>query len=219
MLLFLYLLNGIQHGLGNDHLIAITTLASHGGQSRDVSLLGLRFGLGHMAMLVVLGAVALLWNFTVPAAWESRAGVLGGALLILLGGWTFAEWFKDVGYVHSHPHQHRHRGQAHEHLHFHLKARHPHQHVHPHSSTLLGALFALSGLRTLLLGAVPILQTSSLFWALVYILLFGAGIVVSMTVYGWLAGLAFNRRRHRSWISLLLGASSVTLGAYWIVTS
>ena len=217
MILFFYFLNGVHHGLGSDHLIAITTLVGRGGQLRETARLGLRFGIGHMGLLLVLGTVVLLGNVGVTVWWESKAEVFGGGLLVLLGAWTFTEWLKEIGYIHSHPHQHS--GQEHEHLHFHFKARHPHRHFHPHFSTLLGALFALSGLRFLLLGAVPILQSRSFFWAFIYVLLFGAGVVTSMSLYGWVAGSVLSRRPSRSWITLLLSASSVALGAYWISTS
>ncbi len=217
MILFFCFLNGVQHGLGNDHLIAITTLVGRGGKLRESARLGLQFGIGHVGLLLVLGTSALLGNFGVTVWWESKANIFAGGLLILLGAWTFTEWLKEAGYIHSHPHQHS--GQEHEHLHFHFKARHPHRHVHPHFSTLLGALFALSGLRSLLLSAVPVLQSHSVFWALIYVLLFGAGGVTSMSLYGWMAGSALGRCPCQSWITLLLSASSVTLGTYWISTS
>ncbi|MFQ5930431.1 MAG: hypothetical protein ACE5MK_12095 [Acidobacteriota bacterium] len=219
MLVILSFLNGIYHGLGADHLMAITALANRGGSRREVSLMGLRFGLGHMGILVLLGVAGLLWNFTASAAWESRAEMLGGGLLILLGLWTLLEWLKGVGYIHSHRHIHEHSDHTHSHLHFHFKAGHPNEHVHPHFSSLLGALFALSGLRSLLLSVFPILQARSMGWALLYILVFGTGIVISMTAYGLVAGSALSKARSRSGVTLLLSATSITLGVYWIWVS
>lgn len=219
MILLFYFLNGLHHGLGADHLMAISTLAGRGASRREVSQLGLRFGLGHMGVLVFLGGLALIWNLSVPSSWESRAETVGGGLLVLLGLWTFTEWLREAGYIHSHQHQHQLRNAPHTHVHFHLGGDHPHQHIHPHFSTFLGGLFALSGLRSLLLSAVPILETRSLLWALAYILIFGLGIVVSMAVYGWVAGSALSGKGHRKWITLLLSALSVTLGVYWISAS
>lgn len=217
-MLFFFFLNGLHHGLGADHVMALSNILVRGGRLREVSLMGLSFGLGHMGVLILLGGAALLFNFTIPDQWERNAEIFGGGLLILLGAWTFAEWLREVGYIHSHTHSHGH-GKEHEHYHFHFHGRHPHQHVHAHLSTLLGGLFALSGVRALLLMVVPILEVRSLYWALGYIVVFGIGIVVSMTAFGLLAGSALNRTRHRSRITLLLSASSVTLGAYWIYSS
>lgn len=219
MVLLLYFLNGLHHGLGSDHVMAITTLAGRGAGNREVTGLGLKFGLGHMGALVFLGGAALLMNLTIPASWESRAEAFGGGLLVLLGFWTFVEWLREVGYVHSHHHTHGRRPKGHVHYHFHLQGHHPHQHAHPHFSTALGALFALSGLRSLLLGAVPILQARSLFWALIYILIFGLGIVTSMAACGWLAGAAAQRQGHGQAVTLLVSLFSVALGAYWIWAS
>lgn len=219
MVLLLYFLNGLHHGLGTDHLMAVTTLARRGASPGEVTRLGLRFGLGHMSVLLLLGSLALLWNFTVPLVWESRAERLGGGLLILLGLWTLLEWLRDAGYIHSHQHQHALRDVAHTHFHMHLGGEHPHRHVHAHFSTVLGALFALSGLRSLLLSVLPILQTRSLAWALIYILFFGVGIVVAMSAYGWAAGLALRGWGQRHWITLAVGTLSLGLGVYWIAAS
>lgn len=219
MLGLLSFLNGLYHGLGSDHLMAITTLASRGGTRRQISLVGLRFGLGHMGILVLLSAAALMWNFSIPPSWESRAEAVGGGLLIALGLWTFTEWLKDVGYVHSHAHTHDGRQSSHSHLHFHLRGDHPHQHTHIHFSSLLGAFFAFSGLRALLMSAFPILSADSLHWALFYILAFGLGIVVSMTAFGLLLGSWLGRGLGRRWVSLVLSAASIGLGTYWIWSS
>ena len=228
MILIFSFLNGLHHGLGVDHMMAVTTLAGRGGSKKKVSWLGLKFGLGHMAILLVVGSVMLLWDLRMPAFWQSGTEILGGSLLILLGLWTLVEWLKEAGYAHSHRHSHR-KGQV-EHTHFHIhlggrsphegrnphEDRHPHEHVHLHSSTLLGALFALSGLRSILLPAVPILQTQSLLSVFVYVFLFGAGVVVSMGGYGWIAGSLLQSQRSRKSLTLALGCLSIGLGLYWV---
>ena len=219
MWIILSFLNGLQHGLGSDHLLAITNLVHRGGDRRQVSLMGFRFGLGHMGILVLWGTGALIWNLTVSPQWESRAEILGGGVLILLGLWTFVEWFGQVGYLHSHSHSHGSGRRVHSHLHFHFKGRHRREHSHPHGSSLLGALFALSGLRSLLLGIFPVLQGNSATWAMLYILVFGLGIVSSMTAYGLVAKAVVGRPRSRGWVTCSLGLSSITAGIYWIWTS
>ena len=181
--------------------------------------MGLRFGLGHVGVLFFLGCVALAWGVTIPSAWQSTTEMFGGSLLVLLGLWTFLEWLREAGYAHAHPHRHRTRRADHTHFHIHLKDRHPHRHLHPHFSTVLGGLFALSGLRSLLLSAVPILQSRSTLWVAVYILLFGIGIVASMTAYGWISGSVLSSGLPRKWLTLILGFLSVGVGLYWISIS
>ena len=219
MWIILSFLNGLQHGLGSDHLLAITNLVNRGGGRRQVSLMGFRFGLGHMGILVMCGTGALIWNLTVSPQWESRAEILAGGVLILLGLWTFAEWLGQVGYIHSHSHSHGSGRWVHSHLHFHFKGKHRQEHTHPHVSSFLGALFALSGLRSLLLGIFPVLQGNSVTWAMLYILVFGLGIVISMTAYGLVASAVVGRPRSRRWVTCSLGVSSIAVGIYWIWTS
>ena len=219
MWIILSFLNGLQHGLGSDHLLAITNLVNHGGGCRQVSLMGFRFGLGHMGILVLWGTGALIWNLTVSPQWESRAEILGGGMLVLLGLWTLVEWLGQVGYIHSHSHSHGSGRRVHSHLHFHFRGRHRQEHTHPHVSSFLGALFALSGLRSLLLGLFPVLQGNSATWAMLYILVFGLGIVSSMTAYGLVASAVVGRPRSRGWVTCSLGVSSIAVGIYWIWTS
>ena len=216
MILILSFLNGLHHGLGADHVMAVTTLASRGASRKSVSGLGLKFGLGHMLALLVVGSVMLLLGLKIPVFWQSGAEILGGCLLVLLGLWTFVEWLKEAGYAHSHRHFHW-KGQVqHTHFHVHLGGHHPHKHLHPHSSTVLGALFALGGLRSLLLTSIPILQTRSLLSAAVYVCLFGAGVVASMGGYGWVVSSVLHRRRSRKSLTLALSFLSMALGLYWI---
>ena len=219
MLVLISFLNGLYHGLGSDHLLAITALASRGNSRREIYLMGLRFGLGHMGLLVLLATGALIWNFTVSSLWEERAEMLGGSLLIILGFWTFTEWLKEVGYIHSHEHTHGEGQRRHSHFHFHWQGEHPADHVHPHFSSFLGALFALSGLRALLLSAFPLLQARSMAWALLYILVFGAGIVTSMSIYGLIIGSRLGNLLRRDGVTLLLSAASVSLGVFWVWSS
>jgi hypothetical protein len=219
MTLVLGLLNGVYHGWGIDHLTAVATLAGKGASKKDVMWLGLRFGLGHVGILLLMGGFALLWNVTIPSSWQTAAEILSGSLLVLLGLWTFMEWLREVGYALPHSHHHGTRRSEHTHFHIHLRGQHPHRHIHPHVSSLLGGLFALAGIRSLLMSTVPILQTRSSLWASLYILLFGMGIVVSMTAYGWLAGSAISGRRTRKWLTLTLACLSVGLGLYWISVS
>ncbi len=213
------LLNGIYHGMGADHMLAVSTLARKGARRADVARLGLRFGMAHAGVLLVLFTLALIWNFSVSPAWESTAEVFGGAVLVLLGAWTFLEWLREAGYIHSHVHTHASGATPHTHYHFHLQGDHPKKHTHPHASTLLGALFALSGLRALLITAVPILQSKSLWLILLYLGVFGLGIVLSMTVWGLIIGSALKGERSGHWVSLTLSVSSVALGSYWIVAA
>lgn len=199
--------------------MAVGALASREKGLRQVVLVALRFGLGHMGLLLVLGSLALFKNVAIRPEWETSAEALGGAVLVVMGARIFQGWLKEIGYVHNHPHVHRWLWpRRHTHAHFHFKGRRGGRHIHPHTSTMLGGLFALSGLRSLLLGVVPVLETRSLPAALGTILLFGLGILFSMVAVGVLSGSTLLGGRRRPWISLLLALMSVGLGSYWVWT-
>ena len=205
--------------MGPDHIVAVSTLAGKGGSRGDAARLGLRFGIGHAGVLLILCTLSLTWNFSVSTVWEVRAEIFGGALLVLLGIWTLLEWLKEAGYIHSHQHTHSEADKPHDHYHFHWKGEHSKKHIHPHTSTIMGAVFALSGLRALLMTAVPILQSKSLWSILLYLGVFGLGIVLSMTIWGLILGLALQGRKSGHWVSLALSLSSLALGIYWIGSS
>ncbi len=84
--------------------------------------------MAHGGVLLVLCTLALIWNFSVSPAWESRTEIFGGGLLILLGAWTFVEWLREAGYIHSHQHTHAPDAAPHTHYHFHLQGDHPKKH-------------------------------------------------------------------------------------------
>ena len=109
-------------------MLAVSTLARKGARGTDVARLGLRFGMAHGGVLLVLCTLALIWNFSVSPAWESRTEIFGGGLLILLGAWTFVEWLREAGYIHSHQHTHAPDAAPHTHYHFHLQGDHPKKH-------------------------------------------------------------------------------------------
>ena len=215
MPVFLYFLNGLHHGLGTDHLLAVTALARRGRGVRDFVSLGFRFGAGHTGLLMTLAILALCSGMAVLDQWQVWAEQGAGGLLICLGLWSLADWLRKNERLHSHYHSHP-DGTIHRHLHFHLRTQTTPRHAHPHFPALLGGLFATSGVRSLLLGIVPLVQAQSRLWAFLCILLFGMGVMVAMTLYGWLAGSALRRIEAQGRVNLLLGVSTLAVGIYWI---
>jgi hypothetical protein len=207
---------GFLHGLGLDHLMAIATLVRKGGSFRSSVWTGLRFGLGHMCLLAAAAAAGLVLRISIPARLESALEVLGGLLLIGLGIWVALDVKSANWVVHAHPHEHG--ADRHSHLHVHRTGLNEHR--HSHLAWGLGAVFALSGVRSLLV-MVPVVLAPSFGVALAYVLLFGLGIVAAMSLFGLAATQAYRfTGRDRAldrWASLLTGAASVLLGGYWVL--
>lgn len=221
---------GVLHGLGPDHLAAIAALVGRGAEARpsrrQLAGVGLRFGLGHVATLMLLAGAAWALGRNLPEHWQRGLEQAGGIVLVFLGGWVLAELFRCGVSVHSHAHTHRHGviEHEHEHPHLHFGSREHGAHAHPHLAWLVGGLTGFSGARSLL-AALPVVvagspDSGSAGTALARALAFGAGIVVSMAAAGWLASAVATRwARTPAYARLIVGATGVlsaAIGFYWL---
>ena len=191
MLLALIFLAGILHGLGPDHLAAITALnAASGADSRRLLFFSTRFALGHAAVLAVAGLAAHFLRVSMPAGWEHGFELATGWLLMVSGAALLVGLAGGRLTVHSHPHEHP--GGAHRHFHAHLFGAREHRHTHGKLAATLGDLFALSGTRSLL-AVVPAALAQTALISFLRVGAFTAGIVAGMLAYGLVAGRALSR--------------------------
>jgi hypothetical protein len=215
---------GFLHGLGADHLMAIAalSLATPLGPARygRAFWLAVKFAVGHAVMLAMGAAFALFFGWQIPARFEQGGELLAGCLLIALG--LFGGWLAYSGRMYIHSHAHRHGDeQHHRHWHLHIGRTHSHRHaVHTALPAVMGAVFAISGLRALILS-LPLWNGSQAFGTLlVLVTLFAAGILVSMSLFGIVLAHALAARRMTASLTrVAAGASalgSLLLGIYWI---
>lgn len=83
---------GLRHAIDPDHVVALTSLMARERRASTASWLGAIWGLGHGAVVVTLGAAAVLMGVSVPERF-SQAAELGVALLLVglgLGNLTHA---------------------------------------------------------------------------------------------------------------------------------
>jgi hypothetical protein len=199
---------GFLHGLGGDHLMAIAALSVDGTADTSAAArrtralaVATRFALGH-ALLLGLGAgLMVLIGWSIPTHIERGGEMLGGALLIAMGLVTL------------------------QHLRHHEHATHPEHPAHPsHLPTMIGAAFAISSLRAVVmltpfgqnLGAQPLPLLLALIGA------FAIGILISMSLFGVaLAGVLSTRALQRvgHGAGALVGLSSIVLGIAWVATA
>ncbi len=185
---------GVLHGLGPDHLAAITAFGAVAGRSfRRVTFFSLRFAAGHA---VVVAAAALLAHFSrmaLPLSWERGFDLTAAALLILTGIGLLIGLL--TGHLAIHAHEHHHETGDHGHLHAHFGGQAAHQHRHGKLAFALGGLFALGGARSLLV-IVSAAVAATVGESLVRIAAFALGIVFAMSAYGLLAGRVLERATH-----------------------
>jgi hypothetical protein len=227
---------GFLHGLGADHLMAIASLAIKPRTGRpgptpfDVAV---RFALGHAVLLLAGSALVLLVGWQIPEVIEQTGERAGGLLLIGMG--LFTLWIVASDRLYGHSHGHAHEGHAHpphdashaDHVHWHLhfgrRDRHPTSGDHAHGAGVLGAVFAVSGLRALTLLA-PTLHGSATgsFVMLIYLVaVFAVGILLSMSLFGIvltrLLGSPFVIRTVGRSAAAVTALASIGLGIYWVM--
>lgn len=203
---------GLIHGVGPDHCLAIGALATRGGMRRAFAV-ALRFGLAHTAVLAVCAAAASVAGVMIPARWESAMEVVGGVSLMALGAWTL---FVPPS---SEPHAHDGLGE-----HSHAPGEDV-DHTHPTRrerragalSAMVGAVFGLSGVRGMLM-VIPLALRQHGVALLTGVLLFGAGVVLSMALVGFAAQRAAGRARvAERTLQGVVGLASMACGAWWVV--
>ncbi len=198
--ILLGLLLGVQHATDPDHVVAVATIVSQRPRFSSGALLGALWGVGHTVTIVAVGAAIILLNLTISPAVGLSLELAVAAMLIVLGVARLVGTFRaraEVQPEHVHvPHDHGTLEAFHSHPHAHDGLTHLHPHLHP-SRPLLEALRTVGvaqGLRSVGIGlvhglagsaAVALLVLSTIrnpYWAVAYLLVFGAGTILGMMV-------------------------------------
>jgi ABC-type nickel/cobalt efflux system permease component RcnA len=220
------LLLGLRHATDPDHLTAVSTLIMSDRRMgpRRARLLGLAWGAGHAATLLLLGLPVVLFRKYLPAPVQHGAEVAVGVVIIALASRLLIRWRR--GYFHVHPHSHGEFEHAHPHVHEHEPfAEHPHEHQHEHAEALgrtplasfgIGLVHGAggsAGVGILLISAIPN-QTEAAF----ALCLFAGATAISMSVLSAAFGYALSRiellRRVRQVVPAL-GMLSLMFGVYY----
>ncbi|MEJ2312945.1 MAG: hypothetical protein P8Y11_11160 [Gemmatimonadales bacterium] len=239
---------GASHALEVDHMVAVTAFVGRSPQAGSAALFGVRWGLGHALVVLLIGA-ALAWTgVSVPESLETWAELGVGVMLVALGIWS----------VRASRRLHVHRPQehgGHAHLHAHAPDRHPHSHSHDHHhphdhahgpspnglgrghdesrhehdvsrhghlSTLVGAVHGLAGTAPIV-ALIPVTLFAGFWPAIGYLAAFGVGTILAMGLYAFLAAVA--ARRVSSTVSvargvgLATGLASLGVGLWWIIAA
>jgi hypothetical protein len=222
---------GFLHGLGADHHMAIAalSLATPLGPARYARAFGLalRFAVGHAVLLALGAGLVLFFGWQIPVRFEQGGEFVGGCLLIALG--VAVGWLTVSGrlYVHSHVHDGGdHAAHSHWHLHVNWWRGRPHSHrpsIHTVLPGVLGAVFAVSGLRALILS-LPLWNAAgggTHFWSLLFLVtIFAIGILMSMSLFGIVLAHTLADRRMTGHVARISAAAtavgSLALGVYWI---
>jgi hypothetical protein len=92
---------GFRHGLDYDHIAAITDISSVQARIRDAMKFGLLYVAGHATTIAVLGAAAIGFRLTLPAASDRWAERLVGITLLTLGLYVLGTFFRPSSHHHG----------------------------------------------------------------------------------------------------------------------
>ncbi len=208
------LMIGLLHAFEPDHLSAVSTQLlrnkdnSKSSKKLDLrnltiisSLRGALWGMGHTSSIILIGLLIAGLSLNIPDDFFISAEVLVGLMLITLAIFTFTNKsiFKQK---HVHPHKLS-NGIAHTHSH-----NHNVDHKHGHKSYLIGCIQGIAGTG----GIVALIAaTMNGFDMMIYFLiLFGIGSIIGMTVASGAIGLP---------IIFLSKISSVTKYLRYVIAS
>ena len=98
------ILVGLRHAFEPDHLTAVSTLVSESHSTRQGVWLGAMWGLGHTISLVVVGVVLTVIGATLPERVGVAFELGVAAMLMLLGARAIVIAFRTPEHAHTHPH-------------------------------------------------------------------------------------------------------------------
>jgi sulfite exporter TauE/SafE len=204
---------GALHAFGPDHIAAVSVFVSRRPSWRRAFGLGARWGLGHSLTVVIVGGLLAVAGLRLPERFAPLAERAVGVTLIVIG------LFAVVRALKLHGHWHEHGDVRHWHVHSH---RHGESHAHDHGALLgIGMLHGLAGTGALVV-ALPVAVADSATSALAFLIAFGIGTIVAMSLFsaaaGWVLGATTRAsvRLHRSAI-VLAGSASVLVGVWWVI--
>ncbi len=232
---------GMRHATDPDHVIAVTTIVSRYRTARGAALIGAVWGVGHTLTILVVGSGIILFSWVIPGRLGLSMELAVGLMLIVLGVANLRDVLRLVrrsaatapeaasGHLHSHPHSHG--DYVHSHAHGHEPESHPHQPEQTPVGWLdwhFGGLGLYQLVRPLVVGVVHGLAGSAAVallvlatisnpkWAVLYLLIFGIGTIVGMTLITVAIALPFalspRQSRFAGRLRLASGLVSVAFG-------
>jgi high-affinity nickel permease len=217
-ILLLGVLIGLWHAMDIDHIAAIITFIAVDNSSRLRSVVyGLIWGLGHATMLMIVALAVMTFNLQIGDELAWLMEFLVAVMLVVLA----LDLFRRLAKIEVHTHKHQHHTEAiHTHVHVHMEniAHAPERHAHHHykgyfgRALLVGLMHGSAGSAALVLLVLQTISSRAL--GIVYVVMFGVGSMLGMTLLTAIISAQLHRSRLRSakWVRVLRrSAATVTL--------
>ena len=219
VILLASLLLGLRHASDPDHLAAVTALIAseeERARIREVSFMGLSWGLGHGTTLAVLGLPLVLFGSYMPEPFQRTTEVVVGAVIVFLAVRLLRRWWRGAYYPHYGASSHsRPQSYTENPSYDHCLGTPLRTSLSAYGIGLVHGTGGSGGLTLLLLSTIP--DKSQAAGAL---LIFAAGSAISMALLSTAFGLAIMSgpvSRNFEQVVPILGSLSMALGAWYLL--
>ena len=215
---------GFLHALEIDHMLAVTAFVSRRPTLATAARFGFRWGIGHSVAVLAAGGLLLATGLRWSERYDSWGEAAVGLLLIGIGLWSL----RSTRNLHIHPpaehgdhlHLHTHRPPGPDTPDHHHQHHHHHPHERSHGITLVGLAHGLAG-TSAVVALVPVTMVDRVSVGIGYLVAFGLGVTVAMTVFASISAVAMKQAAERSLalgrrITSLVGMAGILTGALWI---
>lgn len=230
---------GMRHATDADHVIAVTTILNRSHRFLHGTVIGAIWGLGHTITVLVVGVAIIVFGVVIPPAvglgmeFAVALMLIALGILSLTGGMRrIVERFTPPAPLHGHPHEHLHAHDVETDPEMHA---HGHAHLHGHGSNpglvaafgwfqlgrplVVGLVHGLAGSAAVAFLVLTDLAVRDTGLALVYLVIFCAGVAAGMAILTTVIGLPFLVSRVRSerinrWLTVASGVLSLAFGLY-----
>tara|TARA_R110001583_G_scaffold114361_2_gene264848 strand:- start:1710 stop:2429 length:720 start_codon:yes stop_codon:yes gene_type:complete len=222
---------GLLHALDADHVMAVSALSNRKPSLKRTLKFSANWAIGHGSVLIILGLLFFGLGIALPEAIQQIAESSVGVLLIALGLACFWQFHKEKIVLNKHTHEHSQGSIEHTHLHV---AKHvtnkenasdqnqesPEQVQEAHTPVMVGILHGLAGSAPAL-ALIPAMMQTSLLEAVGYLVLFSAGVLFSMVMFGLSFGLVQKKLQQKSvrvfnWSRKVIASAAIGIGFYWL---
>ena len=222
---------GLLHALDADHVMAVSALSNRKPSLKRTLKFSANWAIGHGSVLIILGLLFFGLGIALPETIQQIAESSVGVLLIALGLACFWQFHKEKIVLNKHTHEHSNGSIEHTHLHVsdHVtdkeKASDDNQQSseqvkEAHTPVMVGILHGLAGSAPAL-ALIPAMMQTNLLEAVGYLVLFSAGVLFSMVMFGLSFGLIQKKLQQKSvrifnWSRKIIASAAIGIGFYWL---
>jgi cytochrome c biogenesis protein CcdA len=220
---------GLLHAFDADHVMAVSALSSRKPGFWRTLRFSANWALGHSGVLILAGLLLFGVGQEIPVALQSFAEASVGVLLIGLGLMCFWRFRQQRLSLKTHTHTYGDSELVHTHWHLegHTQSDTDAQHnvkdsgkQDSHAPVMVGMLHGLAGSAPAL-ALVPAVAQGQLFLAMLYLLLFSVGVMLSMLVFGSGLGSLQQYLQHKHvrlfmFSRYLVATAAILLGGFWL---